>query len=100
MGDTSLIYRQKLSSAISEARRHIDRIDSAFLTLSQAYSFPISIEAFHRVDTWFELREIRNALSHEYDENAETGRTALNSIFGYKDELKGILSALEQVLSS
>jgi hypothetical protein len=158
MGDTALVYRQKLVSAISEANKHIGRIDVAFSELSRSYSFPISIQGFHgllqsdihlafadqiiyrfskaldcmgaklfksfllfqgenidkpfldildsleridilKVDTWFELREIRNEISHEYDENEEAGRAALNSIFEYKGELKRIVAVLEHAVS-
>jgi uncharacterized protein with HEPN domain len=48
-----------------------------------------------KVDTWFELREIRNEISHDYSDDAETGRSILNSIRDYLPELRNILAVLE-----
>lgn len=48
-----------------------------------------------KVESWFELREIRNEISHDYQENEETGRKILNAIYEYRSEVHRILSVLE-----
>ncbi len=158
MGDSALVYRQKLASAIDETTKHIARMEIAFSELSNFFSFPISAQEFQRllqstthtafadqiiyrfskaqdcmgaklfksfllyqgenvdkpfldilselekidilkVDTWFTLREIRNDISHEYDENGETGRAIFNAIFEYKDELNRIINTMRQMMT-
>ena len=49
MGDTLVVYRQKLVSGIEEAGKHLTRLETAFRTLAERYSFPISDEEFHRL---------------------------------------------------
>lgn len=44
------------------------------------------------VDAWFELREIRNEIPHDYEDNETAGINILNGIFVHKDELKRIVS--------
>ncbi len=51
------------------------------------------------VDKWFELREIRNEIAHDYEENELLAQTILNSIYRYKDELNAILIMLEQKIN-
>lgn len=48
------------------------------------------------VDQWFELREIRNEIAHEYGNNEEVGMEILNSIFSHKAELRRIVRSLRQ----
>ncbi|MCD6172191.1 MAG: hypothetical protein J7J96_00190 [Sulfurimonas sp.] len=46
------------------------------------------------VDEWFELREIRNEIAHDYEDNTKLAVDILNSIFKHKKELENILSAI------
>ena len=46
------------------------------------------------VDEWFEIRDLRNEIAHEYDENSETVINILNSIFDLKDDLEFILTKI------
>ena len=45
------------------------------------------------VDEWFELREIRNEIAHDYEDSAKLAVNILNGIFNHKNELEKILSA-------
>ena len=42
------------------------------------------------VNTWKRLRDIRNNISHQYDDEPQEMAEALNSVFAYKDELLNI----------
>ncbi|MBT5933971.1 hypothetical protein [Sulfurimonas sp.] len=46
------------------------------------------------VDEWFELREIRNEIAHDYADNEKLAVDILNNIFKHKKELENILSAI------
>ena len=46
------------------------------------------------VDEWFELREIRNEIAHDYEDNSSMAVNILNNIFKSKDELEKILTSL------
>ena len=46
------------------------------------------------VDEWFELREIRNEIAHNYEENETTGQAIINSIYNSKKELQSILKMI------
>ena len=47
------------------------------------------------IDEWFELREIRNEISHDYEDNESRGKDIINSIHKHKDELSQILTHLQ-----
>jgi CHASE3 domain sensor protein len=49
------------------------------------------------VDTWFELREIRNEIAHDYEDSKAAGKNIINGIISYKDELKRIVSLFKQI---
>jgi hypothetical protein len=49
------------------------------------------------VDTWFELREIRNEIAHDYEDSKTAGKNIINGIISYKDELKRIVSLFKQI---
>ena len=42
--------------------------------------------------SWFELREIRNEIAHDYEDDEAAGISILNGIIVHKDELKRIVS--------
>ena len=46
------------------------------------------------VDEWFELREIRNEIAHDYEDNVKLAVNILNSIYKHKAELKKILDSI------
>lgn len=48
------------------------------------------------VDSWFELREIRNEIAHDYEDDEAAGMNILNGIIVHKDELKRIVSLFRQ----
>ena len=47
------------------------------------------------VDEWFELREIRNEIAHDYEDNKTLAVDILNSIFKHKGELEKILISFQ-----
>ena len=48
------------------------------------------------IDTqkWFDLRSLRNSISHEYEDNYEKIADTLNQIYNYLDELNFIIKVL------
>ncbi|WP_456391830.1 hypothetical protein [Nitratifractor sp.] len=50
------------------------------------------------VDEWFEIRDLRNEIAHDYDTNDETARNLLNTIHKIKSELKHILDEIGKIV--
>ena len=50
------------------------------------------------VDEWFEIRDLRNEISHEYDNNEESVIEILNMIYELKDKLVNILQKIERLI--
>ncbi|MEF3191754.1 MAG: hypothetical protein K6347_04275 [Campylobacterales bacterium] len=50
------------------------------------------------VDEWFEIRDLRNEIAHDYDDKNETAINVLNMIFKLKSELKEILDAIARLV--
>lgn len=48
------------------------------------------------VDEWFEIRDLRNEIAHNYDDNETLVIDILNTIYSLKDELKHILKQIEK----
>lgn len=48
------------------------------------------------VDAWFELRDIRNSISHHYEEDENIAIAILNTIRDIKDDLESILNHLNR----
>jgi len=46
------------------------------------------------VDEWFEIRDLRNEIAHDYDSDDTTVLNVLNTIHKLKDELENILNAI------
>ncbi len=46
------------------------------------------------VDDWFEIRDLRNAIAHDYEENDKIAVDILNMIYGLKNELEKILNSI------
>ena len=49
------------------------------------------------IDEWFEIRDLRNEISHDYDSNEENVIEILNLIYSLKDELSNILNKIESL---
>ena len=69
-----------------------ENVDKPFLDILNSLE-KISIL---NVDKWFELREIRNEIAHNYEDNENTGRNIINSIYKHKNELKLILETVHR----
>ena len=46
------------------------------------------------VDEWFEIRDLRNEIAHDYKESDEISIGILNMIYRLKDELENILNSI------
>jgi len=50
------------------------------------------------VDEWFELREIRNEIAHDYDNNEERAKDILNLIYENKKEIKKLVLRIKSFI--
>lgn len=50
------------------------------------------------VDEWFEIRDLRNEIAHDYEDNDEIAVNILNTIYKLKDDLKEILDSIEKIV--
>jgi uncharacterized protein with HEPN domain len=50
------------------------------------------------VDEWFEIRDLRNEIAHDYEDNDEIALNILNTIYKLKNDLKETLEAVEGLL--
>ena len=50
------------------------------------------------VDEWFEIRDLRNEIAHDYDDGDNVAINILNMIYRLKDELEKILTAITQLI--
>lgn len=106
MGDTILIaFADQIIYRFSKAQDSMgsklfkafllyqgENIDRPFLDILNSLE-KISVI---NVDQWFELREIRNEIAHDYESNEEAGMEILNSIFSHKDVLRQIVRSLRR----
>lgn len=46
------------------------------------------------VDEWFEIRDLRNEIAHDYEENDKIAVDILNMIYSLKNELENILNSV------
>ena len=51
------------------------------------------------VNIWRKLRDIRNDISHQYDDEPQEMAEALNNIFAYKSELLKIFDKIERFIN-
>ena len=72
-----------------------ENIDKPFLDILN------SLEKTEIVDVneWFELREIRNEIAHDYEDNHTRGKDILNSIYKHKNELNKIVKSIGKTLT-
>jgi len=50
------------------------------------------------VEAWFEIRDLRNEIAHDYEDSDEVAIDILNAIFELKDELKAVLEAVARLV--
>lgn len=50
------------------------------------------------VDEWFELRDLRNEIAHDYDDNDETAINILNTIYKLKKDLQETLDTITKLV--
>ncbi len=157
MGNSTLVYKEKLEKNLNESFTHLKRVNEAFNELEKIYKFPIDIQNFLKllnniqefaftdqiiyrflklqdvmgaklfkallfyqgenvdkpfldilnrfeklnileVEEWFELREIRNNIAYDYEENEEFGKNILNEIYQTKDDLEKILKKVNLLM--
>ena len=51
------------------------------------------------VDEWFEIRDLRNEIAHDYEDNDEMAINILNTIYKLKVDLREILSAITNLIT-
>ncbi len=74
---------------------HGENINKPFLDiLNQLESINIV-----NVDDWFEIRDLRNEIAHDYDDNDEIAMNILNKIYKLKNDLKNILDSISKLVS-
>ena len=72
-----------------------ENVDKPFLDiLSQLEKMEIV-----EVEEWFEIRDLRNEISHDYGNDIQKGLEMLNMIYEMKRELKHILWEIEKITS-
>lgn len=47
------------------------------------------------VDQWFEMRDLRNCIAHDYETNEDTDTTIINTIYKLKNNLSAILNKIK-----
>ncbi len=50
------------------------------------------------VDEWFEMRDLRNEIAHEYGEDIQNNHLIINQIYKSVDKIKTILIKIEKIL--
>ena len=50
------------------------------------------------VDEWFEIRDLRNEIAHDYEADENSSVNILNAIYKIKDELESVLKSIETVV--
>ena len=71
-----------------------ENVDKPFLDILDRFE---KMEILN-IDKWFLLREIRNEIAHEYEDEDEKAMEILNSIYKYRIELYEILKHIKQTI--
>jgi len=50
------------------------------------------------VEEWFEIRDLRNEIAHDYEDSEEIAIEVLNSIYDIKSDLEKILNNIKKVI--
>jgi predicted nucleotidyltransferase len=75
------------------AAEYTDNIEA--LTLIDILNKLEKINILQDVNVWKKLRNIRNNIAHQYDDEPEEMAQALNDIFAYKDELLNVFDNID-----
>ncbi|MEA3352455.1 MAG: toxin-antitoxin system antitoxin subunit [Campylobacterota bacterium] len=51
------------------------------------------------VDEWFELRDLRNEIAHDYEDNDKMAINIINTIHSLQSELEKILNSVQNILN-
>ena len=157
MGNSPLIYKQKVTDNLKESDKHLKRLNDAFEELNKDIAFPIEAKNYQSilnnkqnlaysdqiiyrfsklqdcmgaklfksillyqgenidkpfldilnqlekmdiidVDEWFEIRDLRNEIAHDYEDNDTLTINILNTIFSLKKELQITLNKIFSIL--
>ena len=71
---------------------YVDNVNE--LTFLDILNHLEKIDILEDVNVWKRLRDIRNDISHQYDDEPQEMAEALNNIFAYKDELLEIFEKI------
>ena len=73
-----------------------ENIDRPFLDILN------NLEKMHIIDVeeWFEIRDLRNEIAHDYEDNESMAIEILNSIYELKDELENIINNIRKILTT
>lgn len=72
-----------------------ENIDKPFLDILNQLEKMEIVE----VEEWFEIRDLRNEIAHEYEDSQEVAIEILNMIFEQKEELEKILNKIESMVA-
>ena len=128
MENKTLVYKVKVEENLKQSYTHLKRLNDAFSQLQSRYEFPINKSSYLKimdsiqdlafsdqiiyrlsklqlekidvvnVDEWFELRDLRNEIAHDYENSDYLAIDILNSIFESKEELEKILVSVTALL--
>lgn len=158
MGNSPLIYKQKVKDHLKESEKHLKRLNDAFEELKKNVSFPMETQNYQNilnskqnlaysdqiiyrfsklqdcmgaklfksillyqgentdkpfldilnqlekmdiidVDEWFEIRDLRNEIAHDYEDNDALTINILNTLYSLKEELKITLHKIFVILN-
>ncbi|MEA1914590.1 MAG: hypothetical protein U9N30_04655 [Campylobacterota bacterium] len=72
-----------------------ENVDKPFLDILNQLEKMDIIE----VEEWFELRDLRNDIAHDYEENDNLAINILNMIYKMKQDISDILKSVQQLLN-
>jgi len=84
MGNKTLIYRKSVLLYQGE------NVNRPFLDILNQLERMDIID----VDDWFEIRDLRNEIAHDYDDNDLVAMNILNMIYRLRDDLEEILNSI------
>ena len=104
MGGKTLIYKQKVfDNRFSKLQDCMgaklfkslllyqdENVNKPFLDILNQLEVMEIIE----VNEWFEIRDLRNEIAHDYDNNDTVANDILNAIYANKNELEQTLNAI------
>ena len=52
------------------------------------------------VEEWFEIRDLRNEIAHDYSDNEDVAIEILNTIYELRGELENILNTIKKIITN